>query len=199
MKYLLSAVCFSLLFVFFPPLVWANPDFPSLIHPAIEVFYLAQSETSGLTQSPSVEQNNQEGSPKVFQTKYTTIYYYEDKDIDDFIWRLGGQRLEIARDPKMASYRLDRLVERVQAILDMWPRNFKITINLHRKPLSANQVAYYEKNTGVIHISVDYTSDGVVAHEIAHANIEQYFPVAPASKMQEILTQYVDKNLWSDY
>ena len=137
--------------------------------------------------------------PKVFQTKYATIHYSQDKDIDDFVWRLGGQRSEFVQDPNLASYRIDRLVERVQAILDMWPKNFKIAIYLYRGPLSADEVAYYEKSTKAIHVAVDYASDGVVAHEIAHANVEQYFSVPPPSKMQEILAQYVDKHLWNDY
>ena len=99
----------------------------------------------------------------------------------------------------MASFRLDRLVERVQTVLDMWPKNFLITIHLHRGALAANKVAYYEKSTKIIHVSVDYASDGVLAHEIAHANMFQFFQTPPPSKMQEILAQYVDKNLWSDY
>ncbi len=136
---------------------------------------------------------------KVFQTKYTTIYYPLDKDIDDFIWRLGGQRTEFDQNPQLASFRIDRLVDRVQTVLDMRPKNFQIAIHLYRGPLSANQVAYYEKKTKTIHVSVDYASDGVVAHEIAHATIEQYFPIPPPSKMQEILAQYVDKYLWNDY
>ncbi len=136
---------------------------------------------------------------KTFQTKYATIHYAEEKDIDDFIWRLGGQKREFVSAPEMASYRIDRLVDRVQAILDMWPRNFRITVYLHRGALTAQKVAYYEKETKIIHVAVDYMSDGVLAHEIAHADIEQYFPTPPPSKMQEILAQYVDQHLWNDY
>lgn len=136
---------------------------------------------------------------KIFHTKYAAIYYADEADIDDFIWRLGGQKLEFVEDPKLASYRIDRLVDRVQTVLDMRPKNFQITIYLHRGPLSANQAAYYEKNTKAVYVSVDYASDGVVAHEIAHASIDQYFSTPPPSKMQEILAQYVDKNLWNDY
>ncbi len=136
---------------------------------------------------------------KIFQTKYAAIHYSEENDIDDFIWRLGGQKLEPVTAPEMASYRIDRLVDRVQAILDMWPQNFRITVHLHRGPLTENKVSYYEKETKVIHVSVDYMSDGVLAHEIAHADIEQYFATPPPSKMQEILAQYVDQHLWNDY
>jgi hypothetical protein len=46
---------------------------------------------------------------------------------------------------------------------------------------------------------VDNVSDGVFAHEIAHAVIYKYFPRPPSSTAQEVLTQYVDKYLWSDY
>ena len=138
-------------------------------------------------------------SQKVFQTKYTIIYYTDEKDIDDFIWRLGGQKLEFVQDPQLASHRIDRLVDRVQAILDMWPKNFQIAVYLHRGPLSPNEAAFYEKSEKAIHVSVDYASDGVMAHEIAHASINQYFLTPPPSKIQEILAQYVDKNLWSDY
>jgi len=143
--------------------------------------------------------NGRAESHKIFQTKYTTIYYADDADIDDFIWRLGGQRLEFVQDPALASHRIDRLVDRVQAILDMWPAHFRIDVYLYRGPLSAQETAYYEKGVKAIHISVDYASDGVVAHEIVHATIDQYFPTPPPSKIQEILAQYVDKNLWSDY
>lgn len=138
-------------------------------------------------------------SAKVLNTKYTTVYFSQDNDLDDFIWRLGGQRLEFRQDRHLASNRIDRLVNRVCVILDMWPNNLKIFIYLHRGVLELNKVAYYNEHTKAIRISVDYTSDGVLAHEIAHAVISQYFPSPPPTKAKEILSQYVDKHLWSDY
>lgn len=137
---------------------------------------------------------------KIFKTRYATIYYAQDNDIDDFIWRLGGQRFEFSADTGFAKNRVDRIVERVEAILDMQPKNFKINIYLHRRALTGpHRLAFYEHKTRSIHISIDYASDGMVAHEIAHAIINQYFISSPPSKIQEILTQYVDKYLWSDY
>lgn len=138
-------------------------------------------------------------SEKTFITKYSTIHYSEDKDLDDFIWRLGGQRIDFSIDKTLASNRVDRIVDRVKAILDMQPDKFKIDIYLHRGPLDKNKVAYYEHRNKSIYISVDYTTDGVLAHEVAHAIISQYFTPPPPSKIQEILTQYVDRYLWSDY
>jgi len=136
---------------------------------------------------------------KIFKTKYSTVYYNNDKDIDDFIWRLGGQKLEFVNDPQLASNRIDRIISRVENILDMWPKNLSIPIYLYRGTLKPNKVAFYEHKSKSIKISIDYTSDGVLAHEIAHAVTNQYFSSSPPSKVQEILSQYVDKHLWSDY
>ncbi len=136
---------------------------------------------------------------KTFTTKYTTVHYARDKDLDEFIWKLGGQRMEFMNDRALASNRIDRVVNRVQSILDMWPNSLHLDIYLHREVLEHNKVAFYKKSTDSLHIAVDYASDGVLAHEIVHAVIDQYFPVQPPSKMQEILAQYVDRHLWSDY
>jgi len=138
-------------------------------------------------------------SEKIFQTKYARIHYMEDKDLSDFIWRISGARFEFSIDKNLAQNKVDRIIERVETILDMWPKNFNIDIYLHREELKLNKVAYYEHKTKSIHASIDNISDGVFAHEIAHAIISQYFSSPPPSKAQEILTQYVDKYLWSDY
>lgn len=135
---------------------------------------------------------------KTFRTNYSTIYYSQDKDMDDFIWHIGGQRLEFLSDKQLASNRVDRIVDRVHAILDMRPKDLKFDIYLHRGPMKENKVAFYDSKAKAINIYVDYVTDGVLAHEVAHVIINRYF-VSPPSKIQEILTQYVDKYLWSDY
>jgi hypothetical protein len=81
----------------------------------------------------------------------------------------------------------------------MRPKNFKVKIYLAGELLGPNRVAYYQYRTKEIHVSVHLVTDGVLAHEIAHAVIDRYFATPPSSKVQEILTQYVDRHLWSDY
>ena len=135
----------------------------------------------------------------VLKTQFTTVHYSDKKDITDFIWRLGGQKVEFPQNAELASSRIDRLVERVETILDMQPKNFRIDVYLRRGLLDSDRMAFYDRKTRSIHISVDYASDGVMAHEIAHAVIDRYFPSPLPAKVQEILTQYVDKYLWSDY
>jgi len=138
-------------------------------------------------------------SGKSFLTQYATVYYSEDRDLDDFLWKLGGQKLEFTQDKELAKNRIDRLVNRVNLILDMWPKDFKIFIYVERGALQANKVAYYDEGAKAIHISVDYASDGVLAHEIAHAIINKYFSSPIPTKTKEILCQYVDEHLWRDY
>ena len=76
-----------------------------------------QGSPSPSTQAPS-------GKPeKIFKTKYSVVHYSDKQDIDDFIWRLGGQKLEVSDNPQLASSRIDRIVNRVEALLDMWPEN----------------------------------------------------------------------------
>ena len=135
----------------------------------------------------------------LFQTKYTQIFYSDEKDLDDFIWRLGGQHFEYSRERDLAKGRVDRVIDRVQTILGIWPGTLKISIYLHHDEPAPNKIAYYEYATRAIHVMVSKVTDGIFAHEVAHAIINQGFNALLPSKMQEILTQYVDKYLWSDY
>jgi hypothetical protein len=136
---------------------------------------------------------------KTFKTKYTTIHYNDDKDLSDLLWKLGGARIDFTADREMASNRIDKVIERVETILDMRPKDLNINIYLARGELKYNEVAYYQYKTSALYISVDNVTDGVFAHEITHAIINSYFTMPTPAKIQEILGQYVDKYLWSDY
>jgi hypothetical protein len=133
-----------------------------------------------------------------FSTKYSMIHYSEYKDMDDFLWRLGGEHIDFLNNKQLASSRIDRIVDRVQSILGIIPRELRFNIYLKRGILEEKN-AYYDYKTKSIYVSVDYVSQGVLAHEIGHAIINNYFPSHFPSKTQEILMQYVDKYLWSDY
>lgn len=138
-------------------------------------------------------------SDLLFSTKYSIIHYSDYKDMDDFLWRLSGQHADFLNNPQLASSRIDRIVDRIQAILGIIPRDLRFNIYLRRGMLDNDMKAFYDYKTKSIYISVDYASDGVLAHEIGHAIINNYFPSYLPSKMQEILMQYIDKYLWSDY
>jgi len=134
-----------------------------------------------------------------FSTKYSIIHYSEYSEMDDFLWRLGGERIDFLNNTNLASSRIDRIVDRVQSILGIIPRDLRFNIYLRRGRLEDDREAFYDYKTKSIYISVDYASQGILAHEIGHAIINRYFPSPLPSKVQEILMQYVDKYLWSDY
>ena len=135
---------------------------------------------------------------KVFNTSYCDIYYETDQAFSDFFWRISGKRLSFDEDLNFARSRVDRIVDRVQAILDMYPDGLRIKITLYPEYKEGN-IASYSNKENTIKVYADKVTDGIFAHEVGHAVICAYFDIPPPSKMQEILTQYVDKQLWTDY
>ncbi|MFH1791499.1 MAG: hypothetical protein ABH885_05920 [Candidatus Omnitrophota bacterium] len=131
-------------------------------------------------------------------TKYTGIYYPDNDTLNSFFWRISGRMYETPGDISLAKSRVDRIAERVMAILDMRPKNFKIKIIL-KPAYEAGRIALYSARKHEITVYADRVTDGVLAHEIAHAVISQYFASPPPERVQEILTQYVDKHLWEEY
>ena len=116
----------------------------------------------------------------------------------DFAWRISGKTIDTSGNFDPAKNAVDGIIERVISILDMLPDNFRIDIYLH-PTYATGQIAFYDNKTKSITVYADKVTDGVLAHEIAHAVINAYFDIPPPKKIQEILAQYVDRHLWSDY
>lgn len=135
---------------------------------------------------------------KTFKTHYTDIHFPDDKALCDFFWRISGSECDLTEGASLIKSRVDRIVERVQSILDMRPADFHVRINIHPE-YKEGLIAKYSDKTGSITVYADRITDGVFAHELAHAVICNYFSEAPSEKIQEILAQYVDKHLWGDY
>lgn len=135
---------------------------------------------------------------KTLHTRFVTIHYSEDQEIGDFLWRITGKRLALSDSTELVKNRVDELVERVETLLEMYPSPFQFSIRLEAH-YSQDPVALYSHRTRTITLAIDRVTDGVLAHEIAHAIINAYFPVPPPEKAQEILAQYVDKNLYNLY
>ncbi|MCL5023252.1 MAG: hypothetical protein M1497_07780 [Nitrospirae bacterium] len=104
------------------------------------------------------------------------------------------------------SGKIDVIVERVETILEMRPRNFTIALHvlpdadkvkeLYRKKYFRNVdfVAFYAPSEKAVYIAADEAKAVILAHELAHAVIDQYFGVAAPVKIHEILAQYVEEN-----
>ena len=102
---------------------------------------------------------------------------------------------------------LDRLFQRVQMILDMPRPQLTITIRFHDDArglqqayqnlsgLHASTPAFYWQKTRTIHINSQAATLGMLAHEMAHAVIDNYFVIRPPGKIAEMLCQFVDKEV----
>ncbi len=148
---------------------------------------------------------------KVYKANCCRIQYIEPRHLNTFTLRIGGFRYTstgLDQNPSNVKARVDEIMEKVQATLDMHPSDFKISINLYpdfesierifrQFSLTGNSpLAFYSHKTKTIYADVSSITDGVLAHEMAHAVINFYFKVPPPAKMQEILAQYVDLHLW---
>ena len=134
----------------------------------------------------------------IFKTDYVSIHYVNREDLDTFLSKVGNVSLAGGSEVVIIKARIDRLVERVESILDMYPEGFKVDIIL-TSGYSGGNIAFYSNNTRKITIFVERVTDGVFAHELAHAVMHAYFKTSPSRNVQEILCRYVDAYLWKDY
>lgn len=152
------------------------------------------------------------GELKNISTYYATIYYPENRLLIEFAEKIKRQSSvlnpDVAKAEKSVKEDLDRIVFRVKTLLDMYPVNFRFTIRIYRDYeslkvayresglIGSSPIAFYSSSTETIYLTVEKLNGGILAHEIAHAVINTYFDTPPPAKMQEILSQYVDKHIW---
>ena len=132
-----------------------------------------------------------------FATEYTTIYYGDERDLSRFLQRISGKDIDIHVYPGFAKNRVDRIIEKVQALLAMYPAGFHIDIQL----LSTYQkgpIASYSNETKSITTYADRVTESIFAHEVCQALIYAYFKSPPPKKILEILSQYVDRQFWTE-
>ncbi len=146
-----------------------------------------------------------------YSTVYATIRYDADEDLYSFTRSiapgLGFLSGNPRKDPRLTARRVDELVLKVMDILDLRLPELHFSIRLHHKQEDINRTfaylfrngrapaAYYDHTTRTIGVSLDAVSDGMLAHEIAHAVICSWFPVPPPAQLQEVLATYVERQL----
>jgi len=149
---------------------------------------------------------------QTYKTQYTKISFIDEKDLHTFTINIGTG-LSFLRDnpeqnPLLVKNRVDKLVETVCSILDMHPLNLQFGITLYRTQseiaaayrktgmFGHSPLAFYSHGNRTIAVVAEKITDGILAHEIAHAVLCIYFGAPPPARMQEVLAQYVDKHLW---
>ena len=69
---------------------------------------------------------------QTFRTTFTTIYFLTEEDLEAFLWKItGNKEINIYSYPGIAKSRVDRIVEKVQSILDMYPARFHVDVYVH--------------------------------------------------------------------
>jgi hypothetical protein len=149
--------------------------------------------------------------PETYESNCCSIQYSDAGYVSTFTRRIGGYRYTstgLDDNPSNVKSRVDEIMGKVQATLDMHPSDFHISILLYPDYQSVEKIfrqfaasgnvplAFYSNRTKTIYVNVDSITVGVLAHEMAHAVINFYFEVPPPAKMQEILAQYVDLHIW---
>ncbi len=103
--------------------------------------------------------------------------------------------------------KIDIIVEKVEVVLDMFPENLHFNLVLlptakdvsrfYKKNYgkSVNHIAYYSLTQKTIYISVDDTKLKVLAHEIGHMIVDNFFQVRPPYTIHELMAQFAEKHV----
>lgn len=149
------------------------------------------------------------------ESNYFTVYYPPGADLIKIKMALEKRALYFDQPARYGlvtaqeeiSYRLDKLFNRVEEVLDMYPRIPKVKIKIFKERAELNEEylkifgrrddfkAFYINRYNTIYTSESDISDSIMVHEMAHVIIDHYFSVIPPEKVREILSSYVDAHL----
>ena len=147
--------------------------------------------------------------------QYATIYYEREDILRQFNNQLSFGRISYLLRNKTntttqdeVKNKVDVLIERVEAILDMHPDDFRIRVVIlpstadikkaikSTSSKDADLVAFYTPRGKTVYVSVSDIRLGVLAHEFGHAVVDAYFVVGPPAKIHEVMAQYVEIHLY---
>ena len=147
------------------------------------------------------------GYAKILYESGDTLRLFNKRITLDFLGSLLRSRIEKELSVNgQVSEKIDAIVERVKTVLDMRPQKFSFSLYilpdadqvraLYKRKYyrEVEFIAFYAPAEKAIYIAADTAKSVVLAHEIAHAIIDQYFGVAAPEKIHELLAQYVEEN-----
>jgi hypothetical protein len=148
------------------------------------------------------------------KTRYATITYENEDHLRSFNKEVTlGSFSYLMRNKKSVTVteeignKIDVIIERVETILEMFPRELKFTIvllstddevqRIYRDKYGrrVDYIAFYSPRDKTIFISVNDISLGVLAHELAHVIIDCYYGIPTPVNIHEILAQYVESHI----
>ncbi|GEM_PF-330494 len=152
------------------------------------------------------------------KTAYITLEVEPSLDIESLNRRLDTRFIylttnaikpsgEAAQDA--LSYKVDLIFRKVEELLDMYmyPEEVKLKIVIYSNKQGLDSKysqlygaqntfeAFYAKGDKTIYVNAANIVTTILAHEMAHYIIDEYFVVNPPDKVQELLAGYVDEHL----
>lgn len=145
------------------------------------------------------------------KTRYVTIFYENEKLLTEFNKEIRlGSLSYLLKNKKIITIedevinKVDVIVERVQDVLSMYPKevSFKIVLlsksndvqvifkNKYKRDV--DYIAFYSPNDKTIYLSVKDIDLGILVHEVAHVIVDLYYGTPTPSKIHEVLAQYVE-------
>ena len=155
----------------------------------------------------------------VVESSYATIFVDKDIGLKDVVKRIDvsfaiydpiESRLFLNKgisDEERLANKIDIIVRKARKILDMHPQGFNVNIRVYESNQDMwdtyqeifkerkEYIAFYIHKFQTVYISLDNVSESVLAHEIGHSIIDNYFGVLPPMKIRELLACYVDVHL----
>ncbi len=148
-------------------------------------------------------------------SRYARISYPSRSVLKRFNKELyvGGRLLSmVKRKPvknieEEVAAKIDAIVERAMAALDMYPPDLQFSITIlpevsHVKAVfrkiynvDVDYIAFYSPHLNHAFYSAKNGRLRVVCHEIGHVVVENYFQVSPPQKIHEVMAQYVEKHI----
>ncbi len=154
----------------------------------------------------------------VFSSRFCTVFYEEGVNLK-IVNRRVSLRFSDFYNPRryrkkgdlsteeILSEKFDSIFSRVEDILDMYPSKIQVSINIYKTKYGLdaayeeifnepNQaVSFYIYKTNTIYTTERAINEGILAHEMAHCIIDNYFVILPPRKIQEMLAVYADVHL----
>ncbi|MDY6903629.1 MAG: hypothetical protein SWH61_02990 [Thermodesulfobacteriota bacterium] len=147
------------------------------------------------------------------QTRYATIIYPSQKLLEKMNYKIYLGKLRYYMPKNLTTIeaefgaKIDVIIEQVQSVLDMTPENlrFRVTILPDVAAVrdsyvaiygqSVSYVAFYSPSQNTVYMSPDKANLKVIAHELGHVVVENYFQIPPPVKVHEILAQFAERHL----
>ena len=166
----------------------------------------------GLSEDISDNFINEEDMKRI-ETKHTIVKFNDEEIVSKFanevsygISLLEGLKIE---DEECIIRSIDGILEKTEDLLEMEKeRESKFNINVYDTKQSMKDAfyqtyryhsalrAWYSFHLNTVFCTVEDIDQGMLAHELGHAIIDEFFGFKPPEKTAEILSKYVDTHLY---